>query len=399
MKKLISAILFVFLLAGNAFSQSKKSSANDGSYARVDKLMQLKNDSLTSISSIAGFINASFPSEYDKIRAIFYWITQNISYAPELMYSFTNSDDRSKLARDVFDNRSGVCIGYAVLFDTLCKLTNVNSFIVLGSTKQSFLPSVIGHAWNAVKIWDEWQFVDPTWGSGYLNGNRFIKKRNNHYFLPDHEKLIHTHLPVDPIWQLLKRPVTLYQFHGGLKSTVATDWNYADSIVQYFNSGELAKIKQVSRRLSEFGYNSEVTSSYYNYLRSKELDFYNSMSNHALKNYNAGVDEFNVYIDFKNHQFTPTKPDEELARIIPRISDHLNAAEAEYTLVISQITDVNFIDIVTGNLKQLRDLRTRVNEEQEFVNKYLSTKKNKRRDLFYTKVYSVYGIPINKKKP
>lgn len=387
MNSKIAAVIFVLLLNTAAYPQRKNSAAQNP-YARVDQLMEAKPDSIKSLPGIAHYINKTFISEYDKSRAIFYWVTENISYAPELMYSFTNNENRSRLVRDVFDNKRGICLGYAVLVDTLCKLSNLQSYVILGSTKQSFLPSVTGHAWNAVKIFDVWHALDATWGSGFLKGDVFIKKRTDHYFLPDPDALILTHLPVDPIWQLLKRPVTLYQFHSKLRSTITTDWNFVDSINVFLTSDAVEKIKSQIRRLAEFGNNSEVTSTYFNYLKSKELEYYNTRMHLALKNYNLGVERFNAYIDFKNHQFTPLRPDEEIARLIPDASSAVEAAFDEYSLIINKINEPDYIEAISSNLRQINELRERVNEEKKFVDKYLSTKKNKRRDLFYTKVYT-----------
>jgi len=392
MQRVFLFTIFILFTLSVAFSQ-RRTQSPPNPYARIDEQM-MSNDSLNSIGSLSRFVNRTFTSEYDKTRAIFFWITENISYAPELMYSFTTNDNRSLLAKEVFENRTGICMGYAVLFDTLSKLCNLQSYLILGSTKQTFLPSIAGHAWNAVKIFDVWQIIDCTWGSGYLNGDRFVKQTNDYYFLTDQEKLVLTHLPIDPIWQLLKRPVTLYQFHSRLRSTRSEDWNYQDSISVFLSSDELAKIKGVSHRLAEFGNNSEVTSNYSLFLKSKELEYYGFQINSALKSYNKGIDQFNAYVDYKNHQFTPERPDTEVKEYIPQIAANLEAAEKVYTLVISEISEPAYIDIVTRNLNKIKDLKVRVTEEKKFVDKYLSTKKNKRRDLFYTKIYSVNGVPI-----
>src|SRR5689334_19230951 len=147
MKKVL--VIFIFLLLNYVLV---KAQAQVNPYERIDKQMQGKNDSLNSIPALASYINKTFATEYERARAIFYWITRNISYAPELMYSFTTNESNVRLVHDVFENKTGVCSGYATLFDTLCRLNGISSYVVLGSTRQSFLPSVVGHAWNAVKV-------------------------------------------------------------------------------------------------------------------------------------------------------------------------------------------------------------------------------------------------------
>ncbi len=384
--KLRLTIITAFLSCLVSFSQK-----NESPYSRIDKLMDNTADSLTTIGRLAGYINRNYGTEYEKTRAIFYWISQNIVYSPELMFTFKTADTWSLLAKEAFENKAAVCSGYAALFDSLCRLCQVPSYIIVGSTRQDFLPAIIGHVWIGVKVYNEWQLIDPTWGSGYLKGNQFVKQLNNTYFLADPAKLIRTHLPIDPIWQMLKRPLTLYQFHAQLKSTVYMDWQYADSIAVFFNSDEITSIKATSRRLKEFGTNSEVTANYFNYLKSQELNYYNQVLNSALKNYNSAVEKYNLYVDFKNHQFTPTKPDETIRKMIPEILEKLQQAEGQFNLVISQIEDVNYKENINSNLYQLRILTSQASEEKKFVDKYLATPKNKRRDLFYTKIYPGRG--------
>ena len=245
MKRFFLIFFFGLFLITSVFSQTK---AVANPYLRIDRLMDIPNDSITSLPALGAYINATYVSDYEKSRAIFYWITQNIRYAPELMYTFTNNENKSRLAKDVFENKAAVCIGFAVLYDSLCKLTQVPSYVVLGSTRQSFLPNVIGHAWNAVKVLDEWQIIDATWGSGYLNGQYFVKSRNDYYFFPDAQKLILTHLPLDPIWQMLNKPLSLYQFHSQLRPTSTVECNYNDSIKQFLSSDDLHQIKATARR-------------------------------------------------------------------------------------------------------------------------------------------------------
>lgn len=387
-------LLFVLLLVTGAAPAQKKTVVPPNPYIRVDRLVDQETGVISSLDSIALFINASFLKEEDKARAVFCWVTKNITYSADLLFTYTTDNNHSRIVKDAFENKMAVCIGFAALYDTLCKLTHLTSHIIEGSTRQSFLPAVIGHAWNAVMIGGQWHFVDPTWGSGYLQGKTFVRRRNDIYFLTPPETLIASHLPIDPIWQLSARPVNLYQFHAQSKSTVKTDWNYQDSIAVFLNSTEIAKIKSMKRRLEEFGTNSEITKNYFNYLRSKEQEYYTIKFNLAIKNDNESVSVYNDYISFKNKQFTPVRTDDEIAKIMPAISASIERSETIYNQILNQVDDANFNTVIKNNLKQLADLKYNVKSESQFVNKYLATKKNKRRDLFYTKIHTLNGIPI-----
>lgn len=392
MIKCKSSTLFFVFLSFTFFAQ-KKTNTVVNPYSETDKIIDKNEVSFTSLNSISTFIDTTFKKEEDKCRAIFYWITKNISYAPELMFTYKTVNKRSQLVKDVFDNKTGICIGYATLFDSLCKRTHLTSYVIEGSTKQNFLPAIIGHAWSAVKIDNTWRLVDATWGSGYLQNNKFVRKVNNDYFLSDPDKIIKTHYAIDPIWQMQMYPITLYQFHTGSPSTIKTAWWFQDSINDFLKLSEIEKITTVARRLNEFGTSSEVTSNYYNYLKSKEADHYTKKLNGAGNMFNHATEEYNAYINFKNKQFTPTKTDAEIAKIMPSISELLNTAKAEIVSVPSEFNEQSAAFVQSIN-NQIKELESKVETETKFVNKYLGTKKAKRRELFYTRVYSVYGVPV-----
>jgi hypothetical protein len=302
------------------------------------------------------------------------------------MYTYKTKQDNSKAVKEVMENKSGICSGYAALGDTLFKLCHLTSYLVEGSTKQSFLPAIIGHAWNAVKVDGDWKIIDATWGSGHLKNQKFVKDRHDHYFFPGPPQLISTHLPIDPIWQLLERPVTLHQFYTGSDATVKTDWNYRDSIAVWMALPEILQISATIRRLNEFGTNSEITFNYLNYLKSKEADYYIKKLNHAGAVYNEASDKFNDYIAFKNKQFSPAKPDAEIAKIMPAIKELVIKAKEEIASVPAQFTESNGPYLQSMN-KYFKEMEERIEVETKFINKYLSTKKSRRKELFYVKVY------------
>jgi hypothetical protein len=89
------------------------------------------------------------------------------------------------------------------------------------------------HAWNVVKINNEWRFVECTWGAGHLaDGGRFKRAYNEFYFLTDPDKFIVEHFPYmnedlrysEP-WQLLSKPWNIDTYSRRLKPhSHALDW-------------------------------------------------------------------------------------------------------------------------------------------------------------------------------
>jgi hypothetical protein len=182
---------------------------------------------------LALFLTRSLTSEKDKVRAIFHWITDNISYRvrdpflqrPRIINeredtsAWKSADEM--VARQVLQKGSGVCDGYARLFKTLCNYAGVQSEIVTGYARVSMDRNATrfrtNHSWNAVRIDSAWHLLDATWASGYLTYNEgvFIRHYDGFYFMTPPDQLIRTHYPEDLRWTLLPDPPAMKEFEQG----------------------------------------------------------------------------------------------------------------------------------------------------------------------------------------
>lgn len=165
-------------------------------------------------------------NEEEKVRAFYFWITKNIRYDVK---RFISGKSGPVKLRKILIRKRGLCADYANLFDTLCKSVGIKSCVVSGYSKgiinlDDDLLFINDHAWNAVFINGEWKLLDLTWASGnviYLPTRwGLIKKKifpyatiphkhyyranaNDRYFLAHPKVMIKTHLPENPVWQLL----------------------------------------------------------------------------------------------------------------------------------------------------------------------------------------------------
>lgn len=123
-------------------------------------------------------INASqYTTEYEKVKAVYDWITANIEYD----FSYKVSRWREALVQ-----KKSVCQGYAELFDVLCDDIGIESMIVTGIADG--LGGWGGHAWNIVKINKKWYLVDATWdanGIGYPTDYQWFLKSEKDF--PKHK--------------------------------------------------------------------------------------------------------------------------------------------------------------------------------------------------------------------
>ena len=110
------------------------------------------------------------------------------------------------------------------------------------------------HAWNAVYIQGNWQFVECTWGSGSVDDRgAFVKKFSDFHFLTEPKHFVVTHFPYmdsdmskSQRWQLLPRTLSLETFSKRLKGfTPMYIWNlkplsHPDGVITFTKKTEVS---------------------------------------------------------------------------------------------------------------------------------------------------------------
>lgn len=98
--------------------------------------------------------------DYEKVRIVYTYVIDHTQYQP-------GEDDQS--IAGVFWKKSAVCAGYAGAVQYLLERLDIPCIYVDGSTKGS----TEGHAWDIVKIGQEYYYVDATNGDqpDFLNGD------------------------------------------------------------------------------------------------------------------------------------------------------------------------------------------------------------------------------------
>ena len=170
----------------------------------------------SSIPTLARYLAAAGPSDRERARAIFQWVTSNVAYD---VAGYSGSAYADLSAESILRRRTAVCTGYAGLAGALGEAMGLEVEVVHGWSKgygyQAGGPigEAARHAWNAVRIDGEWALMDPTWGAGYIDEHgRFVRRAQDHYFLTDPAAFVFDHLPAEPRWQLLDDPVTRAEY-------------------------------------------------------------------------------------------------------------------------------------------------------------------------------------------
>lgn len=130
---------------------------------------------LQAAQSIVNSIISSSMSEYTKVKTIHDYLVDSITYP-----STIDTSNRSLFTcTGALINKVAVCQGYADAFSLLCYLSGVQADIVSGPANNG--SSVIGHAWNQVRINGTWYNIDCTWDAPVYSG--YGQARVYNYFL------------------------------------------------------------------------------------------------------------------------------------------------------------------------------------------------------------------------
>jgi len=196
-------------------------------FERVDATIELYPESFETPEAFSYLLTRDFTSEDDKVRAIYTWLIQNVTYDPEeykkFNYSFKNFRERNakeektrnKIILRTLQQGKAVCEGYAFVFEKMCQLQGIDNYLVRGDTKTHFndigRPFKKNHLWNAAKVSGVWQLFDATWGAGKYR-EKFIKEPTYKYFKIAPRQLLKSHFPSMKEDQFLKDPIDFSNF-------------------------------------------------------------------------------------------------------------------------------------------------------------------------------------------
>ena len=163
----------------------KTSYLSEGLYSKeeVDKceqeIIQVKNQILSELSG---------DSDYEKILKIHDYLIDTIEYDSSV------SKDNIYNIYGALVSKKCVCEGYAKAFQYLLTEAGIDNIIVIGSATNS-KDKTESHAWNYVKINDNWYAVDVTWDDPIIiGGGKLTKDLKYQYFLKGKRTMTGNHV-------------------------------------------------------------------------------------------------------------------------------------------------------------------------------------------------------------
>jgi hypothetical protein len=202
-------------------------------FKEIDKhALSTPASSEKSVPMLAEYLTSISNKEIEKVRSIYIWITDRISY--DTNFSKSNLHINQSV-ESILKTRIANAEEYSKLFLSLCKQAGIDSQLVHGYSKGlSYFPGKIlkeaDHSWNAVRIDGEWRLLDTTWGAGNMYDNKFKKEFSDFYFLTHPKKFISDHFPLETKWQLLQEPQSKIDFYKKPKKYSAFYSNYFENL-------------------------------------------------------------------------------------------------------------------------------------------------------------------------
>ncbi len=137
---------------------------------------------------IAAYLSAipAKASDYEIALLMHDKIISSISYATDA----SGEPETASWAHNiigVFEGRGAVCEGYARAYQLLLNMKGVDCLLVTGSGKDEL------HAWNMIRLWDDWYGVDLTWDD---NGSDIYE-----YFCLSEAEFYQSHTKADPTYE------------------------------------------------------------------------------------------------------------------------------------------------------------------------------------------------------
>lgn len=393
--KSVIVVLLGLLLVNTAGAQAGKSKQVKPAVAAA--IVVIPEEATTSPATMARWLKTHTGSAVALQQALFNWMATHIVYDVENMNRVSSYKDSAAAMLKTLRTRKGLSTDYAVLYAQVCSEAGIPAIVVTGYGLQNGIPTG-SHDWVVVKNGTQWVVTDPTWGAGVVDNGRFTPGINWTWFRAAPQVAVKTHMPYDPMWQMLPFPLR-HDEQGSQAFAAATKrpvFAYNDTLSNWFRQSRLQRLEYAAARIRRFGGAA-------NPFIMAELDWMDQSikvlaANQEIEARNRLIDEFdrlsrdytdivrlyNDYVDFKNRRFTPEVKDEALRKMIGEIAVKL--ASAEKALTGLQGTDDAMKGHIAGLQRALEEIKDKVGNEQQFVNKYIKTEKGKRKELFYIQV-------------
>ncbi|NCP91236.1 MAG: hypothetical protein GW827_13595, partial [Flavobacteriales bacterium] len=168
MKRTFCITFFILFLTNSVISQTES----------IKALLEKTNELNLDMWDLTTYAEENLKDKEELAKFFYYWIGSNIQYDEETFSKVISgelSNEKFWELQDesvVYENRKGVCAGYANLYKWFLDWADIETVVISGHIRDLRNHYVelesddnFRHAWNAIKLNDKWILVDTTWGT------------------------------------------------------------------------------------------------------------------------------------------------------------------------------------------------------------------------------------------
>lgn len=335
-----------------------------------DKNLDIPDAYTYSLDSLAFYIDSHCNEDTTKLRALYDWMVGHMHYnVYPTFVSVNQKRDEAKEIALALRSREGVCRHFARIFQEVSERMAIPAFFIKGYTKSNGAIIPDPHAWCAALVNGKWYLYDPTYGMGYVRNYKFVSSPNSNYCQVEPDKFISSHMPFDPIWQLLERPYTFQAFDQGLEPPAdRPPFSYADSIRVHLQRKPVEQLTAVNERIRRNGtpnrlvsYCLEVNTANIAVRRHNEVyEIYKT----ALTHYNSCVDHYNALVRYRRTHDKVSRSDHR--QVSEWIADAAaDIAEASQTLQTADQVPEQYATAIDNLKTAIAELTEKVERKKE----------------------------------
>ncbi len=353
---------------------------NNDEYSNADRIaLSIPSSETLTTAAIAAYICSHVTTDAEKVRAAYVWVAANIRYSTDSLHYVILIEDHDQLIINSLRRKKGVCENFAAILNDICKKCGLHSFVVEGYTKQNNAMDNTAHAWCIVYVNNAWHLYDPTWDEGVAKS--YAVPVNTVYFDVPPGVFIVSHMPFDPMFQLLEHPVSYKDFYRGniWSNSNNSYFNYNDSIAAYEKQNPLDEYTASVNRIQGNGDPNRMASLKIAELK-MEVEIINqdkdsALYSNAVAGYNKAINILNDLIAYRNSQFKPVKSASEVDYLFAEVDKNLSAAHINID-ALKRSKSVLTLD--TGDLEYaLKNLSNKLQDQKVFFKNYVAATQSK----------------------
>lgn len=373
----MSRFILIVCFIGSAFASGAQ--VNTGYALKEPVAVNNTSSAAITTETIAWQISLQYHSEKEKLFAIYDWVTTNIRYDTDSMYAINSEKDPEARITVALRRGKGVCENYAAIFCDISLKCGIPCQVISGYTKQSGSIDKSGHSWCAVYLQDGWLFCDPTWDEG--------QAMNYRWFSIEPSIFIESHMPFDPLWQLLPYRISHKDFIDGRTSAKRDKpvISFRDSVQAYLQSNRLQQLESSIERLENAGIANELIRNRASYLRmqagiiheERDMKLYNA----AVADFNQANNLVNEFIQFRNNRFIPARDEKNIMELFNEAGTLVDEANQKLFTLTASPTNYQYDPEVLKH--RLATLSKQITDQMNFAKKYYSASITEREKLFF----------------